>query len=233
MRQETQGFPLVRLLLQTAQKLLALGSVPQEQRGSCRKGPRERRMADFCARGAHAVATRCLAACDQAAIRGAGLPAGDTVALMHCVEHHEAEDVPNPGDGLEQREGMSLVGLGGVQDGELQVLEPCIVLGDERQSDCEGFLPRRRMQALGPPVAGGCGGDVRADLGPVVLAMGIVHVRAKRSALAPQRRTTPHEVTGGAHLSRIDVCLWQPTPAQPSGHLVGIDRVVCGFPAVD
>ena len=131
------------------------------------------------------------------------------------------------------REGMSIVGLGGVQDGALQGLEPCIVLGDERQSDCEGLLPRRRMQALGPPGAGGCGGDVRADLGPVVLALGMVHVRAKRSALAPQRRTTPHEVTGGAHLSRIDVCLWQPTPAQPSGHLVGIDRVVCGFPAVD
>jgi hypothetical protein len=46
-------------------------------------------------------------------------------------------------------------------------------------------------------------------------------------------RTPPQEVTGGAHLRRRDVCLWQHTPTQQGGNLLGIDLVVLGFPAVD
>jgi hypothetical protein len=179
------------------------------------------------------LATRFRAAWDQAARGGEVLHAWATGALLHGVEHHEAEDCPNTGDGLEPLEGMRLVVLGGLQDGALQVLAQCSVLGEARQSDCDGFLPRRRMHALGPPVAVGFGGDVLADLGQGAVAMGMWHVRSKRSALAQQMRTPPQEGTGGAHRSRRDVCLWQPPPAQPRGNLVGIARVVWGFPAVD
>ena len=47
MRQDAPGFPLVMLLLQTAQQLLALGIVTQAESGSFSKGPLEVRIADF------------------------------------------------------------------------------------------------------------------------------------------------------------------------------------------
>ena len=123
--------------------------------------------------------------------------------------------------------------LGRFPEREFQVLEPRIVIADERSIDCDGVLPRRLMQALSPPCAIGLVGDVLAELGPVVLAMGIVHVSSQLSALAQQRRTTPPEVTSGAHRSRIDGGLWQHTPAPQGGNLVGIDVVVFGLTAVD
>jgi hypothetical protein len=139
MRQDAQGFPLVMLLLQTAQQLLALGIVTQAESGSFRKGPLEVRIANVFARGAQACATRFLAAFDQAARRGEVLHAWETVDLMNFVEQHEAEDFPHTGYGLEQIEGLSIVVLGGFPDGELQVLEQFIIIGDERQIAFEVF----------------------------------------------------------------------------------------------
>jgi hypothetical protein len=233
MRQEAQGCTLVMLCLHTAQKLLALGIMAQAQGGSFGKGPLEGRMAAFFASGAHAFTTRCLAAVDQAAIGGEVLPAGETVDLLNCVAPHAAEDVPNAGDGVEQRERMRIVVLGRFPEIEFQVLEPCIVIADERSIDCDGFLHRRIMKALRHPVAIGLVGDVLADLGQVVWAMGIVPVRSQLSAFAPQIRTTPPEVTRGAQRSRIDGCLWQHSPAQQGGHLVGIACVVFGLTAME
>jgi hypothetical protein len=52
------------LVLQTAQKFLALGILSQQPGGSFGNGPCEVRLADFFASGAQAFATRCLAAFD-------------------------------------------------------------------------------------------------------------------------------------------------------------------------
>jgi hypothetical protein len=49
MSEDAQGFTLVMLFLQTAQKLLALGVVTQEESGGFRKGPLEVRVADLLA----------------------------------------------------------------------------------------------------------------------------------------------------------------------------------------
>src|SRR5262249_11673138 len=46
-------------------------------------------------------------------------------------------------------------------------------------------------------------------------------------------RPTPQKVTGGAHLRWIHRGLWEHAPAEPGGHLLGIDLVVLGLPAVD
>jgi hypothetical protein len=132
MSQDAQGFPLVMLVLQTAQKLLALGSVPQEESGSFREGPLEVRVADVLARGPHAFATRFLAAFNQARIRGEVLHAWETVDLVNFVEQHEAEDFANARDGVSQVEGIGSVVLGGFEDREFEVLEPFIIMGDKR-----------------------------------------------------------------------------------------------------
>jgi hypothetical protein len=129
---------------------------------------------------------------------------------------------------LVQREGMSLVGLGGVHAVACQGLAPGIVRGEERPIDGDGVRPRRLLKALGPPGAAGVVGDVLAELGQVVWARGLVPMRPQRSALAPQRRTTPQEVAGGAPRRRIDICRWPPSPAPQGGNRVGLARVVCG-----
>ena len=88
-----------------------------------------------------------------------------------------AEDVPNTGYGLEQIEGLSIVVLGGFQAVEFEVFEQFIVIGDECQIDCESLLHRRLVEALGHSGAVGFVGDVLADLGQGVLALGMLHVR--------------------------------------------------------
>ena len=66
---------------------------------------------------------------------------------MDCVEQHEAEDFANTGHGLEQREGMGIVLLGGLQDRELQVPEQRILIGDQGQVDREVLGHGRARQS--------------------------------------------------------------------------------------
>jgi len=123
MRQDTQGFTFVMFFLQTAQKLLALGIIPQEQGGGFGKSPLEVRIADFVAGSPQAFATRFLAAFDQAAIRGEVLHAWKAVDIVDFVEQHKAETLADARYGLEQLERMGIVLLGGVEDIEFEVLE--------------------------------------------------------------------------------------------------------------
>src|SRR5215813_10636128 len=97
-----------------------------------------------------------------------------------------------------------IVRLGGFHDREFEVLESLIVIGDEAQVDRNGCLHGRLLKAFGHSCAVGCAGQLLPDLGAVVLAMSIVHMRQEFSACAHQMRTTPQEVPGGAPLGRLD-----------------------------
>ena len=66
--------------------------------------------------------------------------------------------------------------LGGFEDIEFEVLEQLIIIGDQVQIDRDGLLHGRLIKALGYPFAIGFVGDFLADLGQVVLAVGILHV---------------------------------------------------------
>ena len=46
-------------------------------------------------------------------------------------------------------------------------------------------------------------------------------------------RTAPQEVTGGAHLSWINIGLWEHPPSEQGCNLLRIDLVVFGLAAVD
>ena len=61
-----------------------------------------------------------------------------------------------------------------------------IVISDQSQVDCDGLLPRWVSKALSNAVAVGFVGDFLANLGPVVLTIGMLHMRSKCSAFAPQ-----------------------------------------------
>ena len=106
MRQDGPSFPLVMLLRQSGQRLLACLIVAQQQRRSFGKGPGARSMPYCFARSPQAFATRCLRTCDQATVRGKVLHAGATGDLVACVAQHEAADRAKAGHGLPQVQGM-------------------------------------------------------------------------------------------------------------------------------
>lgn len=58
-------------------------------------------------------------------------------------------------------------------------------------------------------------------------------MRQEFRTFAHQVGTTPQEVTGGAHLGRIDIGLWEHAAAQQGGNLVRIDLGVFRFAAMD
>jgi hypothetical protein len=152
---------------------------------------------------------------------------------MDFIKEHEAQDVSHTGYGLHQVKGVGLVLLGGVEEREFEVFEPLILIGDQGQIDLDGLLHGASVKALGPPFPVGLIGNVLADLGSGIRAVGRLDLRQEVGALAPQMGATPEPVAGGAPLGRIDIS-WRYHPAtQERGHLLGIDLVRFGLAAVD
>jgi hypothetical protein len=186
MRQDGQRFALAMLVFPSGQRLLPCRMMPEEQHGRFGKGPREVRVADVLARGARAFARGFPGTRDQAAVRDDILHAGETVDSVDVVEQHEPEGRAETGHGLSQRQGLSIVLLGGVQDGEVQILEQLVIIGDERQVDCNGLLYCGIVTALGNAVTLGCGGDLLAHRGEVVLPVRILDMGQELRALTHQ-----------------------------------------------
>ncbi len=66
-------------------------------------------------------------------------------------------------------------------------------------------MHRRIGNALGDPVAGGCGGDLWADGREVILAVGVLDMGAECATLACQVHASAQQVAGGAPLGRRDL----------------------------
>jgi hypothetical protein len=180
-----------------------------------------------------ACATRFLAAFHQARRRGEVLHAGETVELVHGIAHHEAEACAKARDSVSQVAGMGLVGLGGVEERAFEVLAQVIIRGAEREVDRKGRVPRGIAQALSPPRAVGLIGHLLAELGPVVLAGGLLDMRQACGACAHQVCTAPEQGTGGPQLGGSDRGLWAQAAAAQGGKRVRIACVVCGLAPVE
>jgi hypothetical protein len=96
---------------------------------------------------------------------------------MDFVEQYEAEDFSNTRDGLQQVQGVGLVFLGGLDDGEFQITEELIIRGDEGSVALDVLLHSSIVKARGDTLAVGFVGDVLADLWQVIRAIGILDVR--------------------------------------------------------
>jgi hypothetical protein len=79
------------------------------------------------------------------------VPAWEAGTLLDCVEQHEAKKCAKARHGLQQVQGLCIVVLGGCADRECEVLEQCIVLGDECQGDLARLVHSRIAKALSPP----------------------------------------------------------------------------------
>jgi len=153
MRQDGECFAFVMLFLLADQGLLAVGIVPQAHNGGFGKGPREMGIADFLARGAHACAGGCFRTLDQATRRGEVLHPWEAVKVMDVIEQHEAEDCANARHGLHQVQGVGVVLLGACDDGETQITEQLIIIGDQGQVDLDILVHSGIVKALGDALA--------------------------------------------------------------------------------
>jgi hypothetical protein len=75
-------------------------------------------------------------------------------------------------------------------------------LGNQPQVDLEALVHRGIGQALGHALAVGFGGDVLAELGQVILAVGLLDMGEELRPLAPQVDAAPQEIAGRPQLGR-------------------------------
>jgi hypothetical protein len=108
------------------------------------------------------------------------------------------------------------------------VTEALLVIGAARQVPREGLWPGRGVQArrATPPVR--LISAVRADGGHVVGRVGRWPMRPACCTGAPQRRATPHAVTGAPPRGRVAIGVGAPAAAPQRGTLGCIERVIWG-----
>ena len=148
---------------------------------------------------------------------------------MDVVEPHEAENRANAGDGAQQISGMSVMVRGGSDDGELEGTEPLLGAADEGEIDVKACVHRGIGTPFRDAVAIGLVGNLVADRRPVVVAVGLLHVRQEVAACACQGRASAQQVAGGAHLARLDIRLREHAAAQEHRDCMGVDRVMFGL----
>jgi hypothetical protein len=233
MGQDRERLAFAVFVLKSGEIFLAGGIVPQEEPGSVREGPREIGMANVRARGAVAFARRCFGTRDQAAVGDNILDAGETRAVMHLSQPHEAQDFANARHCLEQVERLGIVRLRRVDEVSLQVAQEMIVGVEQRQVPFQAFLDRRVGEPRSDARAVGFVGQLFPDLGPVVLAMRLLDVAQQRRPVPGERHPAPEQVTGRPQIGGIDVRLREPAAAEQDGKRVGVKRVVCGLAAGD
>jgi hypothetical protein len=108
---------------------------------------------------------------------------------MACIAQHEAENLAKTGHGLPPLEGVGVLVFGGLDEGQLPPGEQLVVVGAQSQVIRNAFWPGGIGKALGTPRPVRFGGDLLAELRPVVLTRGVVHMGSECSAFAPQMRT--------------------------------------------
>lgn len=125
------------------------------------------------------------------------------------------------------------MGPGGVADAEFDIPTPRIVVGDQRQIDLETFLHGRIGTAVSNAVTVRFVGELLAKRRQVLLAGGMLPMCQACGAFVRQRHAAPQEITGGAPLGGLAGGLREHPTTEPGGHLVRVDRVMCGLPAMD
>ena len=132
------------------------------------------------------------------------------------------------GHGGQQRQGMGVRGPGSCAEGEVDGAQECLLGGEERQSDCETLLPGGVGTARGAPRAVGLVGDLCAEGGQVLLALGLVDLGQECGAFVRQRPAAPAQVPGGTPVGGRARGLREPPTTQQRRHLWRVDLVVFG-----
>ena len=118
--------------------------------------------------------------------------------------------------------------LGGAGDREFHFAQQFVVVVNESHVQCDGLAHAGLGEVFLHSLAIALVRQLLAELGEVVLAVGILHVGQELRPLAHPMTATAEQIAGRAHLRRIDVGHQQHAPAQQHGNLVGVTLVVLG-----
>jgi hypothetical protein len=151
---------------------------------------------------------------------------------VHGVEPAEAQDCAKAWDGWEEGQGLGSVWLGCCEEKECKIVQQLRILGEKSEVDLHGLGHGDILTTLGHPGTVGCVGNLLADLGQVLLAVGMLPMRSQCRPVAHQVGAAAEQGAGGAHRSRRDRGGWKPAAAEPCRTLVGIDLGVLGLAAV-
>lgn len=229
MRPDRHGFSLAVLVLQPGQTCLTSGMIPHASDGGCGERPREMGLADVGPCGAVPLASRCLGTRDEATVGGQLLHPREALPIMHVVEPHAAENLPQAGHGAQAIPRVRVMGSGGRDEGEVAVTEPRIRGAEEGESDCKAFWARGLGNTGSDAVAMGWVGDLVAERRQGLGAGGRWHRGQECTAGACQGPASAPQVSGSAPLGRRDSGLREPPAAPQQGDGMGIHRVVCGL----
>jgi hypothetical protein len=187
MGQDGQGLALPVFMLEAGQIFLAPRIVAEQQHCRFGKSPREISVPELRAGRAIPLPGGCLGALDQAA-RGheilAPEKAGDVVDL---VQQHKTQALPKPRDGLEQVQGVGVMLLRRLHNGQRQVLQQRVVIVAQGEVHLDAFLNGGIGKSFRDPRPVGLGGAVLTDRGQVVLAVGLLDMRQQLSAFPYER----------------------------------------------
>jgi hypothetical protein len=126
---------------------------------------------------------------------------------MDLVQPYEGQDLLDARHRAPAGEGLCLVGLGRLDEIQLQLSEQAVVVIDQPEVHRDAFLHGRLRKAFGDASAVGRVGDVLADLGEVVLGLGMLDMGSELRTFSHQMHAAAEQVTGGAHGGGIDIGL--------------------------
>jgi hypothetical protein len=233
MGEDGQGLALAVMFRQAGQVLLPHRMIPEEPDRGVGEGPLAGGVAHRRPRGPIAFAGRGAGALDQPAIGDERLPPGETVAVRHLGEQHQAEELAHPWHRAQPGEGVGVRRFGGIAKGHLRVAEPAVVVLDQREIAGDALLPGWIRQALGHARSVGLVGELRAELGPVLVAVGRWDMRQQRGPLAHERPAAPEQITRRTHLGGVTLSLGEHAAAEQERNLLRVELVVCGLGPVD
>jgi hypothetical protein len=152
---------------------------------------------------------------------------------MDFIQQHQTQNLTDARNGAQLVERIGIVLLGRFENGQFHIAEQAVVVVNEREIDFDALLHRRIGKPLGDAVAVRLVGNLLANLGQVVLTIGILDVPEQLRALAHQVHPAPEQVTGGAHRCRRDRGLRDHPAAEQHGDFPGVNPVVFRFAAMD
>jgi hypothetical protein len=137
-------------------------------------------VADFVARGAIAFAGRLLGAFDQSGIGEEVADLLEASDSVDFIEYDESEDFADAWYGVQQVQGIGVVGFGAAHDVGLELGELLVVDIDERDIERDAFAHAGVGKALNQVDPVGLTGDFLAERGEVVLAVGVLETTSSR-----------------------------------------------------
>ena len=115
----------------------------------------------------------------------------------------------------------------------LQLVQEAIIGLDDLKVNGNTLLDGEVIKALNDSFSVLGFGNTSEEVGQVVLASGILDMSKELGSFPHEVISSSEEISGGAHLSRVDIGLGEHASLEQSGDLMGVDLVVFGFSSVD